>query len=147
MCDLETSRMGAPYIYDISHLRVNSISTGGGTVVIFPAVPWYCELPTGKKINIKCLTKTFIKKLGTMSIVTCTRISTQHRILCALYPAILRWFSLGNYTHLANVPLLRFLGRTNSRKLLAKFVAEFRSFFSPFLIRIVSLLLLYWSTS
>ena len=22
MCDLETSRMGAPYIYDISHLRV-----------------------------------------------------------------------------------------------------------------------------
>jgi len=24
VCDLETSRMGAPYIYDISHLRVNS---------------------------------------------------------------------------------------------------------------------------
>jgi len=24
-CDLETSRMGAPYIYDISRLRVNSI--------------------------------------------------------------------------------------------------------------------------
>jgi len=23
MCDLEASRMGAPYIYDISHLRVN----------------------------------------------------------------------------------------------------------------------------
>ena len=23
MCDLETSRMGAPYIYDISRLRVN----------------------------------------------------------------------------------------------------------------------------
>jgi len=23
VCDLETSRMGAPYIYDISHLRVN----------------------------------------------------------------------------------------------------------------------------
>jgi len=22
VCDLETSRMGAPYIYDISHLRV-----------------------------------------------------------------------------------------------------------------------------
>jgi len=22
LCDLETSRMGAPYIYDISHLRV-----------------------------------------------------------------------------------------------------------------------------
>ena len=24
MCDLETSRIGAPYIYDISHLRVNN---------------------------------------------------------------------------------------------------------------------------
>jgi len=23
VCDLEISRMGAPYIYDISHLRVN----------------------------------------------------------------------------------------------------------------------------
>jgi hypothetical protein len=26
VCDLETSRMGAPYIYDISHLRVNTTS-------------------------------------------------------------------------------------------------------------------------
>jgi len=26
VCDLETSRMGAPYIYDISRLRVNEIS-------------------------------------------------------------------------------------------------------------------------
>jgi len=25
VCDLETSRMGAPYIYDISHLRVNDV--------------------------------------------------------------------------------------------------------------------------
>jgi len=25
VCDLETSRMGAPYIYDISHLRVNGL--------------------------------------------------------------------------------------------------------------------------
>jgi hypothetical protein len=24
VCDLETSRMGAPYMYDISHLRVNN---------------------------------------------------------------------------------------------------------------------------
>ena len=24
VCDLETSTMGAPYIYDISHLRVNN---------------------------------------------------------------------------------------------------------------------------
>jgi len=26
VCDLETSRMGAQYIYDISHLRVNTTS-------------------------------------------------------------------------------------------------------------------------
>jgi len=26
VCDLETSRMGAPYIYDISHLRVNTLT-------------------------------------------------------------------------------------------------------------------------
>jgi len=27
VCDLETSRMGAPYIYDINHLRVNNCLT------------------------------------------------------------------------------------------------------------------------
>jgi len=27
VCDLEISRMGAPYIYDISRLRVNSVLT------------------------------------------------------------------------------------------------------------------------
>jgi hypothetical protein len=26
VCDLETSRIGAPYIYDISNLRVNIVS-------------------------------------------------------------------------------------------------------------------------
>jgi len=26
VCDLETSRMGAPYIYDISRLRVNVVN-------------------------------------------------------------------------------------------------------------------------
>jgi len=26
VCDLETSRMGAPYIYDISHLKVNNLT-------------------------------------------------------------------------------------------------------------------------
>ena len=30
MCDLETSRMGAPYIYDISHLRVNVLYPQAG---------------------------------------------------------------------------------------------------------------------
>jgi hypothetical protein len=28
VCDLETSRVGAPYIYDISHLRVKQKCTG-----------------------------------------------------------------------------------------------------------------------
>ena len=35
VCDLETSRMGAPYVYDISHLRVKLLvrnSEGGGQV-------------------------------------------------------------------------------------------------------------------
>ena len=29
VCDLETSRMGAPYIYDISRVRVNKHDTAG----------------------------------------------------------------------------------------------------------------------
>jgi len=29
VCDLETSRMGTPYIYDISRLRVNLFDTSG----------------------------------------------------------------------------------------------------------------------
>ena len=29
VCDLETSRMGAPYIYDISHLRVKLAKNDG----------------------------------------------------------------------------------------------------------------------
>jgi len=28
VCDLETSRIGAPYIYDISNLRVNKCVSG-----------------------------------------------------------------------------------------------------------------------
>jgi hypothetical protein len=28
LCDLETSRIGAPYIYDISHLRVKHVIEG-----------------------------------------------------------------------------------------------------------------------
>ena len=30
VCDLETSRMGTPYIYDISRLRVNTTQHGNG---------------------------------------------------------------------------------------------------------------------
>jgi len=38
VCDLETSRMGAPYIYDISHLRVNSPSTTSQFATHFAAM-------------------------------------------------------------------------------------------------------------
>jgi len=38
VCDLETSRMGAPYIYDISCLRVNDGENGeNGELLIMPA--------------------------------------------------------------------------------------------------------------
>jgi len=33
VCDLETSRMGAPYIYDISHLRVNELTNAKNLVL------------------------------------------------------------------------------------------------------------------
>jgi hypothetical protein len=36
VCDLETSRMGAPYICDIGSLRVNDLMAG--------TVLWQCEL-------------------------------------------------------------------------------------------------------
>jgi len=46
VCDLETSRMGAPYIYDISHLRVKCeitariyiTTTRGQTLSIYNAL-------------------------------------------------------------------------------------------------------------
>jgi hypothetical protein len=37
VCDLETSRMGAPYIYDISHLRVNQESKRHENIPVFVA--------------------------------------------------------------------------------------------------------------
>jgi len=39
VCDLETSRMGAPYIYDISHLRVNVFVY---IFSVFPTEIFYC---------------------------------------------------------------------------------------------------------
>ena len=41
MCDLETSRMGAPHIYDISRLRVKLLRPllGGAHDVIFITTP------------------------------------------------------------------------------------------------------------
>jgi len=43
VCDLETSRMGAPYIYDISHLRVN--------IVIFPQ----------KSFTLNCVRSAYVR--------------------------------------------------------------------------------------
>jgi len=34
VCDLETSRMGAPYIYDISRLRVNYLYSSPNVVQV-----------------------------------------------------------------------------------------------------------------
>jgi len=39
VCDLETSRMGAPYIYDISRLRVKSY-----VLENFSSTKWFCEI-------------------------------------------------------------------------------------------------------
>jgi len=44
VCDLETSRMGAPYIYDISHLRVNADETNVLAVQTHNKVPAKGEL-------------------------------------------------------------------------------------------------------
>ena len=33
MCDLETSRMGAPYMYDISRLRVKAVSNKVSNII------------------------------------------------------------------------------------------------------------------
>jgi len=45
VCDLETSRMGAPYIYDISRLRVNPQDEVGtsisSSVVLCVFVFWF----------------------------------------------------------------------------------------------------------
>jgi len=38
VCDLETSRMGAPYIYDISHLRVKARQKHMGIPYLYIAV-------------------------------------------------------------------------------------------------------------
>jgi len=50
VCDLETSRMGAPYIYDISHLRVK-MSQGRR----FPGLILTSKLPIRHSIEAECL--------------------------------------------------------------------------------------------
>jgi hypothetical protein len=41
LCDLETSRIGAPYIYDISNLRVKATNTYWKYIIFyFPRLQW-----------------------------------------------------------------------------------------------------------
>jgi len=47
VCDLETSRMGAPYIYDISHLRVKVICTLALTAVCGSLLHILCSISYG----------------------------------------------------------------------------------------------------
>jgi len=43
VCDLETSRMGAPYIYDISRLRVKQQHTKHRTIYIYIYIYIYTQ--------------------------------------------------------------------------------------------------------
>jgi len=45
VCDLETSRIGAPYIYDISNLRVNVSAVGFNLL-------W--DMGVGRKMGVCC---------------------------------------------------------------------------------------------
>ena len=49
VCDLETSRMGTPYIYDISHLRVKRIPASPHKPVTYSVVSHYVKFDKMKK--------------------------------------------------------------------------------------------------
>jgi len=49
VCDLETSRMGAPYIYDISSLRVNGFVLY--TVRVITVTPYRFEILKAKLLR------------------------------------------------------------------------------------------------
>jgi hypothetical protein len=50
VCDLETSRMGAPYIYDISHLRVK---TGAKGKIVGASTGFSCLRLLHIMVNVK----------------------------------------------------------------------------------------------
>ena len=66
VCDLETSRMGAPYIYDISRLRVNVLSYPvGGQKTVDAMVEGYFMLKyMPGNSNVHCIYK--------ISFIVCT---------------------------------------------------------------------------
>jgi hypothetical protein len=57
VCDLETSRMGAPYIYDISHLRVNlllgSVLVQSPQYLVMYAFPKHLQNAQNHELHIR----------------------------------------------------------------------------------------------
>jgi len=63
VCDLETSRMGAPYIYDISCLRVKE------GWIILPLV--YCSLNVLESVNLATILQlTVVRWFGPLYFIT-----------------------------------------------------------------------------
>jgi len=56
VCDLETSRMGAPYIYDISRLRVNGPVSNQMKLAYYTCVYLTCLLPIYACVSNRVLT-------------------------------------------------------------------------------------------
>ena len=70
VCDLETSRIDAPYIYDISSLRVKSHfplphqSLQGRYLTLWPAKCWFTdETPSPKTMDVMCFLVSVFKHL------------------------------------------------------------------------------------
>jgi hypothetical protein len=68
VCDLETSRIGAPYIYDISHLRVEQTLSGSrkSNRGLSKSVPLFlCNKTIFWRIPLRKNTKRFMFKWPT----------------------------------------------------------------------------------
>jgi len=63
VCDLETSRMGAPYIYDISHLRVKMKRALFNNVVVRSLPTWEVRVSNLGRGNQETLDSVTLKGL------------------------------------------------------------------------------------
>jgi len=70
VCDLETSRIGAPYIYDISNLRVNA--TSGIIYSVLVAVRYTGQPLTQSDYTRSCINTIVLLKMNTKLLETCT---------------------------------------------------------------------------
>ena len=52
VCDLETSRMGAPYIYDISRLRVKRHATSPSSETLNLTIPIFWDVTLFQKSHV-----------------------------------------------------------------------------------------------